>query len=288
MNTALNKWTYMARRERWEHPTLSYKLPLGFGGLLIVLSLIAVLIGKELLIDQAGNWETRIQMNGLDADLSSLGAPIANAGSAVTMGFGLLGLLVGWAYVLSALYQERKDRSILFWLSLPVSNTETVLAKWLYGWILLPMTYFLIGWVAGGIIVLISSIGAAAMVSDTGLVAEAMAIHGVGLASLTGTMMVQIAWIAPFFAWSLLVSQWALRTPLLWVLGVPLVATLVENLLFDVAWLTDWFWSRANVSAEMMSSESVQSVQLGLGLIVAALIIGCTIWSRRLCFDRLP
>lgn len=288
MNTALNKWTYMARRERWEHPTLSYKLPLGFGGLLIVLSLIAVLIGNELLIDQAGNWETQIQLNGVEADLSSLGAPIANAGSAVTMGFGLLGLLVGWAYVLSALYQERKDRSILFWLSLPLSNTETVLAKWLYGWILLPMTYFLIGWVAGGIIVLISSIGAAAMVSDTALIAEAMAIHGVGLASYAETMMVQVAWIAPFFAWSLLVSQWALRTPLLWVLGVPLVATLVENLLFDVAWLTDWFWSRANVSAEMMSSESVQSVQLGLGLIVAALMIGCTIWSRRHCFDRLP
>ena len=113
----------------------------------------------------------------------------------------------------------------------PLSNTETVLAKWLYGWILLPMTYFLIGWVAGGIIVLISSIGAAAMVSDTALIAEAMAIHGVGLASHAGTMMVQVAWIAPFFAWSLLVSQWALRTPLLWVLGVPLVATLVENLL---------------------------------------------------------
>jgi hypothetical protein len=63
---------------------------------------------------------------------------------------------------------------------------------------------------------------------------------------------------------------------------------LVENLLFDVAWLTDWFWSRANVSAEMMSSESVQFVQLGLGLIVAALMIGFTIWSRRHCFDRLP
>jgi ABC-2 type transport system permease protein len=204
------------------------------------------------------------------------------------MGFGLLGLLVGWAYVLSALYQERKDRSILFWLSLPLSNTETVLAKWLYGWIVLPMTYFLIGWVAGGIIVLISSIGAAAMVSDTALIGEAMAIHGVGMASHAGTMMVQVAWIAPFFAWSLLVSQWALRTPLLWVLGVPLVATLVENLLFDVAWLTDWFWSRANISAEMMSSESVQSLQLGLGLIVAALMIGCTIWSRRHCFDRLP
>lgn len=288
MNTALNKWTYMARRERWEHPTLSYKLPLGFGGLLIVLSLIAVLIGNELLIDQAGNWETQIQLNGVDADLSSLGAPIANAGSAVTMGFGLLGLLVGWAYVLSALYQERKDRSILFWLSLPLSNTETVLAKWLYGWILLPVTYFLIGWVAGGIIVLISSIGAAAMVSDTTLIAEAMAIHGGGLASYAGTLIVQVTWIAPFFAWSLLVSQWALRTPLLWVLGVPLVATLVENLLFDVAWLTDWFWSRANISAEMMSSESVQSVQLGLGLIVAALMVGCTIWSRRYCFDRLP
>ena len=150
------------------------------------------------------------------------------------------------------------------------------------------MTYFLIGWVAGGIIVLISSIGAAAMVSDMALIAEAMAIHGAGLASHTGTMMVQVAWIAPFFAWSLLVSQWALRTPLLWVLGVPLVATLIENLLFDAAWLTDWFWSRANVSAEMMSSESVQSAQLGLGLIVAALIIGGTIWSRRHCFDRLP
>ena len=143
------------------------------------------------------------------------------------------------------------------------SNTETVLAKWLYGWILLPMTYFLIGWVAGGIIVLISSIGAAAMVSDTALVAEAMAIHGVGLASHAGTMMVQI-WIAPFFAWSLLVSQWACA-PRSFGCLVSRCGNAGRESSFDVAWLTDWFWSRANVSAEMMSSESVQSVQLGLG-----------------------
>ena len=114
MNTALNKWSYMARRELWEHPTLSYKLPLGFGGLLIVLALIAVLIGNELLIDQAGNWETQIQMNGVDADSSSLGAPIANAGSAVTMGFGLLGLLVGWAYVCQRYTRSERIEAFCF------------------------------------------------------------------------------------------------------------------------------------------------------------------------------
>ena len=41
----------------------------------------------------------------------------------------LTAFLVGVFYCLDALHGERRDRSILFWKSLPVSDLTTVLAK---------------------------------------------------------------------------------------------------------------------------------------------------------------
>ena len=54
------------------------------------------------------------------------------------------GLIVAIAYCLGALYSERRDRSILFWKSLPVSDLITVLSKASVPFVLIPLTSFLV------------------------------------------------------------------------------------------------------------------------------------------------
>jgi ABC-2 type transport system permease protein len=64
-------------------------------------------------------------------------APLAVAAMA------LLGsLIVGVFYCLDALHSERRDRSILFWKSLPVSDRTTVLSKAAIPLVILPLVIF--------------------------------------------------------------------------------------------------------------------------------------------------
>src|SRR5260221_6819014 len=50
--------------------------------------------------------------------------------------------IVGFFYCLDALYGERRDRSILFWKSLPVSDRTTVLSKAAIPLVVLPLYVF--------------------------------------------------------------------------------------------------------------------------------------------------
>ena len=54
----------------------------------------------------------------------------------------LTAFVVGVFYCLDALYGERRERSILFWKSLPVSDLTTVLSKATIPLVILPLTIF--------------------------------------------------------------------------------------------------------------------------------------------------
>jgi energy-coupling factor transporter ATP-binding protein EcfA2 len=56
--------------------------------------------------------------------------------------FAMAYVYASW-YLLDCLYADRKDRSILFWKSLPISDTQTVLAKLFTGLIAIPLVYFI-------------------------------------------------------------------------------------------------------------------------------------------------
>src|ERR1700675_545720 len=67
------------------------------------------------------------------------------------------GLIVGVFYTLDALYGERRDRSILFWKSLPVSDLITVLSKLTIPIVILPLLSFAITIATQFIMLLLSS-----------------------------------------------------------------------------------------------------------------------------------
>jgi len=130
-----------------------------------------------------------------------------------------------------ALYSERRDRSILFWKSLPVSDLTTVLSKASIPLVVLPLIAFALSLAVQVALVLITAV---------------LPVRGVGAGSL-GTrpplfemwlvmlygLTVHALWHAPLYGWLLLVSGWARRTPFLWAVLPPLALGVVERMAFQ-------------------------------------------------------
>lgn len=132
-------------------------------------------------------------------------------------------------YLLDCLYAERKDRSILFWKSLPVSDAATVVSKLLVALVIVPFGVYLLAlvtnllfsavWMARAALGYLPAVTA---IWDTGawLKVEALMLMG---------LIVSILWYAPLAAYLLLVSAWARRSVFLWATLPPVFAVLVER-----------------------------------------------------------
>src|SRR5438105_1701260 len=143
--------------------------------------------------------------------------------------------LVGAFYCLDALHGERRDRSILFWKSLPVSDLTTVLSKATIPLVVLPLVAF-------AIIVCTHLI----MVLETSVV---LISHGMSPASTWAHMPVPFnllvllyglaaiaLWHAPIYGWLLLVSGWARRATFLWAVLPIIVIQIFEKITFGTSY----------------------------------------------------
>jgi ABC-2 type transport system permease protein len=142
--------------------------------------------------------------------------------------FGILTVVV-FFYCLGALYDERRDRSILFWKSLPVSDPMTVLSKVLTAVCVAPMITIALGAAASLVLLLI---GCAVMaVYGINLFGVVLATPELYLAPLRllALLPVYVVWALPTIGWLLLVSSWARTKPFLWAVGAPLVALMLVN-----------------------------------------------------------
>ncbi|HEY0371275.1 MAG TPA: ABC transporter permease [Thermoanaerobaculia bacterium] len=133
-------------------------------------------------------------------------------------------LVVGLFYCLDALNGERRDRSILFWKSLPVSDRTTVLAKAGIPLVLLPAFAYVLSVLAQLVLLFASSL---TILSPTigRRFFEGLLIMFYGLA-------VHALWFAPVYGWLLLISAWSRRSVLLWAVLPLLAVSAVERILF--------------------------------------------------------
>jgi ABC-2 type transport system permease protein len=218
--TAPRPFYWSVRRELWENRSL-YIAPL----IVTALVLFATLLGMFRLPGK---------MRALPADPTAAHALVVRPFSLAPAPIMLATFLVGLFYSLDALYGERRDRSILFWKSLPVSDRTTVLSKAVIPLGLLPLiafalsvaTFFvLLFW--GTLVLSGSGVGPARLWTEVRYVQEPLImLYGLTVHSL---------WFAPIYAWLLLVSAWARRTPVLWA-ALPLAIPLVEKLAFQTSY----------------------------------------------------
>ena len=145
----------------------------------------------------------------------------------------LTAFLVGIFYCLDALHGERRDRSILFWKSLPVSDLTTVLSKAIIPLVVLPLITFVVVIITQLGILLIST----AVLLPAGLGATTWERLPFGQMSgiLLYGLIASALWHVPFYAWLLLVSGYARRATFLWAVLPWVAIAAIEKIAFDTA-----------------------------------------------------
>lgn len=147
--------------------------------------------------------------------------------------------IVGIFYSLDALYGERRDRSILFWKSLPVSDVTTVLAKLTIPMAILPLLSFVVTVAAQFVALVLGSVVLAGSGLSVATLWTQSSFFHTSLVMLYHIVTVHGLWYAPFYGWLLLVSAWAPRAPFIWAFLPPVAIYGVEKIAFN----TSYFWS---------------------------------------------
>jgi len=208
-------------------------------------------------------------------------------------------LLTGIFYSLDALHGERRDRSILFWKSMPVSDRTTVLAKAFIPLILLPVVTLVAGFAAQIVMLLLS---AGMLLASGGAVAslgELPLLHQ--WSEFVFGIAVLAVWQAPIHGWLLLVSGWARKAVLLWAVLLPIAACLFEKFAFGSDYLIMLLLNRLTagvlgqglLQGRLMSTSPMERLMqlspahlaadanLWLGLIPTVLLLAGAIAARR-------
>ncbi len=212
----VRRFYWSLRREIWEYRSI-YIAPVAVAGVALVSFIIASL-GRALTTQDPAVRRAALEEPPTFAALALMGVT----------------LLVAVFYCLDAFYGERRDRSILFWKSLPVSDITTALAKAAIPLAVLPLITFAVTVVMQFIMVLISTV----VLTGSGLSAASLwsRTFEIWVMLFYHLVLIHGLWYAPLYGWLLLVSAWARRAPFLWAFLPPLTIVVIEKIVFNTSY----------------------------------------------------
>ncbi len=205
----MNHFIWLVRREFWENKAI-WVLPAAVGILMVVASLFG-----------------RIEIAMLSA--TEHRSAVADVMFLVAIGgifWATMGIYASW-YLLDCLYADRKDRSVLFFKSMPVSDLATVLSKLFVGVVAIPLVYFAAADVSALMMAFVISVrtrllfGASLWRPELWLQQQVLWLYLIATSAL---------WYLPVVGWLMLVSAWAKRAVILQAILPPLAIMLVEQL----------------------------------------------------------
>jgi ABC-2 type transport system permease protein len=295
----------LLKRESWEHPALW-----------IVPAVLAALIVIGMAYGLFMIWHTGVEVRDVGLELSKLAQIQASdrrdfisaglVGMATPFGFFLAGL--AFFYALDSLYADRRDRSILFWKSMPVSDVQTVMSKLAMVVIVAPlmtlavvMVFHIVAMLFGTVVALWAGTEGWYMGWDPLAFIRAWLLLG-------WVAFAQMLIFLPLIAWLMLASAWAGKAPFLWATVPPVAVSILEMVAYEKSYLGQWLLSRvvdgwplilADISGShaTITLENGGTVQMGgfitarfdllwsgffwQGLVVAVLFLAAAIWLRR-------
>ncbi len=206
----------------------------------------------------------------------------------------VIAMIVGAFYCLDALHGERRDRSILFWKSLPVSDLTTVLSKASIPLVILPLLMFAIIVTTQFIMLLWSSV----VLLPSGLAATTWTRFNLlqqSLILLYGLIALAL-WHAPIYGWLLLISSWARRATFLWAVLPFLAIGVLEKIAFNSSHFASLLKYRfmghlaeafvfdargVHSLAQLTPGKFLSTPGLWIGLVVAAAFLAAAVRLRR-------
>jgi ABC-2 type transport system permease protein len=206
MNTAV----WLVRREIWENRAI-WMIPLVIGGCMLLVAL----FGRVDLMTAAPEVPSRAVGQ---IFLVAVGATF----------FTVMSVYATW-YLLDCLYADRKDRSVLFWKSLPISDAMTVMSKLATALIVIPVLYFVAADLTTLMMAFIISVRAHAVVGGALWHADLwLQLQVLWLYMIAATAV----WFLPIAGYLLVVSAWATRAVMLWSILPPIALIIGERWFF--------------------------------------------------------
>jgi ABC-2 type transport system permease protein len=233
----------LVRRELWEHRAI-FVTPAAIA-VIVTLGVLAMLMlasgfAKELNLaifgaqNVAGDAERRAALTGFFVGTSWL--------------FLVALMFLTVFYSLDSLYAERKDKSILFWRSMPVTDAETVVSKLLTAAIVIPAITAAGIWITHLVNLVVFSIWVATKGGDASLLVwGSVSIFDNWVAALI-VVLASGLWMSPFIAWFLFVSTWAKRMPIMWAFLPPIVLGLLEWIVFRTKYFLTTIGERGDMT----------------------------------------
>ncbi|HEV2493528.1 MAG TPA: ABC transporter permease [Terriglobia bacterium] len=210
----------------------------------------------------------------------------------------LTAFIVAVFYCLDALHGERRDRSVLFWKSMPVSDLTTVLSKVGIPLVVLPLAVFVITVVTQVIMLLVNTLALVGNRPSLAALWSQLPLFKMDLALLYALVAIAL-WHAPLYGWLLVVSAGARRATFLWAVLPPLGVAIFEKVAFDTShffrmlgWrLVGWFplafipQPKGSVPVDPLTTLSpgkfLATPGLWTGLVVAAVLLVAAARLRR-------
>jgi ABC-2 type transport system permease protein len=278
----MNNLIFGLKREYWECKKQLVMVPIIVTGLFFLMAFVAT-------------WTQQ----GADSALLDLGVAGENgrlrnsAGNGDDFWFTGVYLAAAWLsamfYTLTSLFNDRQDKSILYWKTMPVSELQTVMSK---------LVFAIFGFSI--IAILISWLSAAVLMAYAQLVfpPEMLATDGAGLSFSKlvvwpiFTVVIALFWCAPVFSLLLYVSARAKRAPILMLLVSVVVVRIVEKIVFSSTRIFDFLYahspfgllgkiSRIDSAGDLVDTFLLNSFpSLLVGLLIAGLLIWRTVWRR--------
>jgi ABC-2 type transport system permease protein len=299
----MSRIVWLVRREIWEHKAI------WIAPLIVLACLALAALTGHVELGQNSSADEMSLFGALPQEKQVRLLMVVYGGLAL-VAFMVMGI-VSFFYSLDALYADRRDRSVLFWKSLPLSDAETVLSKFAVACVVIPLVAL-----AGAVLSqLVIATGVSVRLAIAGQSAALMwhpqAIAGAaGLAAAWS--LTSMLWYAPVIGYLMLASAWAPRGPFLWAVLPPVgllmlervllhtnhVGTFVKERLFGVVRLVrpeqlagadpqaneqarDMVINLSQLDLAASVREFYTSADLWLGVLAAAVLVAAAMWVRR-------
>lgn len=259
----MSPYLAMIKREVLEHRTGFVITPLAVGGIVLLTVVLSLLV-----FDTA-----TISMGDIDGQVSSFGdvlekvaekTDVERHGLVLAIIYALalpLALIMPFVIIftlLGCLYEERRDRSFLFWKSMPVSDVDEVLVKLFSALIVAPAIFLVIIAVLQLSFLVIASVIGLVQGGPVGMLWPIINIVGSWL-SVAVYHIFYVLWALPVFAWLLLASAYAPKAPLLYATVPPIVVHIVLQIALGSSHFGRWIGERLAGSrvAEALSYRTI-------------------------------
>lgn len=298
----MNRFVWLIRREIWENKAI------WIAPLIVLACLLLLVVTGNVHLGPIGALGDSAVFGEFSRAAQIRLLVIVYAGLALVIDM-VMGI-VAFFYSVDSLYSDRRDRSVLFWKSLPLSDAETVLSKFAVAAVVIPLVTLVAAVVAQLVVASGGSIKLAMSGMAAGVMWQPEAIAG-GMLVAVLWCLTAVFWYAPVIAYLMLASAWAPRAPFLWAVLPPVAVTVLERLVVYSDYIGDFITHRLfglyrllapsqsvdadlgdpEVGVELSKLAQVDlagnlrdfyaSPDLWLGVVAAGFLLAAAMWVRR-------